>query len=1285
MLQPTIYVRLLLRIILVLYFLAAALFLGARYWVLPNIDHWRPQIAQQLSRAVGVHVTLGPITAGWSGLNPSLQINDIDFTDHSQRPVLHLPQLRAVLSWRSLFSPTLQFVLLEARGLTIRVRQDRYHKLRLLGQSFDLSQTAGTEGASRDIVPWLLRQRHIALSDAVIEWVDDTRSAPPLVLSQVNMVIQGGSNTPRLFLRAVPPSGLGKAFELRGQFQLDGQSAPTLHGVRGELYVHVDDMIPAGWSPWLDLPLGVESGRASAQWWLTIRDGQADAFTLTANVQRAKWRADSNIVVQAESASMYVSGRVADYERLYAAVTGKSPVQAAAAVQPLSLAAPVPTSPLLEGAQPSQGTSPPQPSLQAQAPPGGSTGTTSDVDVAIRAKGLEVGASDVFASTLGFDQIAVRAGISLYDGRDLRVSLARAHLVSPDMDVQLQGTWRQGGSGVAGVADITGRFKRASMAAIGKYMPSTVNQDAREWLAKGLVAGQIENADVVLKGDLEDFPWEKESADTDFLIAGDYVGGVIDYLPAEGARKAWPKLADMRGKVSLHRVDLRVVADEARVWPTTKAPIELRNLRAQIPNIDNGSVLTVQGNSTAGAQTYLALAGNSPLGKMLDGRLDEATAQGNWEVPLWLRVPLLHSDNTTVAGAVRFTGGTFRLMPGVPTLSAVNGSLLFSDVGVSVQSLRAKFLGGAVAFTGGVGGKGNGLHMHGDATAEALAQYVDLKGMKRLGGVLPYELTWQHTRHGGSVFTLDSTLKGLSLDLPVPWGKDAGQELPLRARWGQAGKNDHTTLSIEFGPEINAAFMHQPGSKKGPYFYAGSLAIDRKADLPISGMNIDAQFAFADMDAWEAVADDFSQTLSGKAFKPSRPLLPSLRQLRLQARQLRYKGMTLDSATLTAAQPAPDRWRVDIDSQQTVGTILWNEGIGKAPGNVDARFKRLALGSADKAVVNPDESKPDDTETLSDDALDMVPAVQLQVDKFSLYGRPFGSLTVRGVNQAGGKTWRLESFSLVSPTAKISGSGQWRLRGQNRGVTLDALAKISNLGRYMNQLGFADMVENGNGTVKGQFTWRNMPWRFDIADLSGKIETRMQAGRFVTVNSNSARLLELLSLQSIQRIATLSINPASLFRDGFPFDNLSGSLRIGNGMMNVDKYRVEGPAANISLGGDVDLTAETLNLQASVAPNLDMSGATVAAGIALNPIIGLGAFVTQWLLRNPLSEAMTVHYHVSGGWEDPKLDELTDAQWAKLAAGRKAAAGKNAAAPVAADKNAAAPVISGKNATVAVP
>ena len=44
--------------------------------------------------------------------------------------------------------------------------------------------------------------------------------------------------------------------------------------------------------------------------------------------------------------------------------------------------------------------------------------------------------------------------------------------------------------------------------------------------------------------------------------------------------------------------------------------------------------------------------------------------------------------------------------------------------------------------------------------------------------------------------------------------------------------------------------------------------------------------------------------------------------------------------------------------------------------------------------------------------------------------------------------------------------------------------------------------------------------------------------------------------------------------------------------------------------------------------------------LAVNPLIGLGAFVTQWLLKHPLASAMTMEYAVTGTWDDPKIDPL---------------------------------------------
>src|SRR3546814_14327650 len=88
------------------------------------------------------------------------------------------------------------------------------------------------------------------------------------------------------------------------------------------------------------------------------------------------------------------------------------------------------------------------------------------------------------------------------------------------MEARLQGSWRQGGDGPAGLVDLRGHFKRALITAIDEYLPNTVNLDAREWMAKGLVDGQIVDADLLLRGALEHFPFRQVPARGDFTVIG---------------------------------------------------------------------------------------------------------------------------------------------------------------------------------------------------------------------------------------------------------------------------------------------------------------------------------------------------------------------------------------------------------------------------------------------------------------------------------------------------------------------------------------------------------------------------------------------------------------------------------------------------------------------------------------------------------------------------------------------------------------------------------------------
>src|SRR5690606_37317902 len=127
------------------------------------------------------------------------------------------------------------------------------------------------------------------------------------------------------------------------------------------------------------------------------------------------------------------------------------------------------------------------------------------------------------------------------------------------------------------------------------------------------------------------------------------------------------------------------------------------------------SVLGITGQTSADSSAYIALMQHSPLGSILDHQFDEMLATGAWNVPLSLSIPLLHSKDTTVQGAIHFSGGDLHLMPEMPVFSKLAGSLEFTDTGFSASRLKGQFLGGPVVVTGGVGGAFKGLQFQGTA------------------------------------------------------------------------------------------------------------------------------------------------------------------------------------------------------------------------------------------------------------------------------------------------------------------------------------------------------------------------------------------------------------------------------------------------------------------------------------------------------------------------------------------------------------------------------------------
>jgi uncharacterized protein YhdP len=75
------------------------------------------------------------------------------------------------------------------------------------------------------------------------------------------------------------------------------------------------------------------------------------------------------------------------------------------------------------------------------------------------------------------------------------------------------------------------------------------------------------------------------------------------------------------------------------------------------------------------------------------------------------------------------------------------------------------------------------------------------------------------------------------------------------------------------------------------------------------------------------------------------------------------------------------------------------------------------------------------------------------------------------------------------------------------------------------------------------------------------------------------------------------------------------------------------------MSGRVDLIKETQDLNARVEPSVGESSSLIVAAV-INPVWGLGALLLQKILKNPLGQALSFDYRVTGTWAEPKVDRL---------------------------------------------
>ena len=818
--------------------------------------------------------------------------------------------------------------------------------------------------------------------------------------------------------------------------------------------------------------------------------------------------------------------------------------------------------------------------------------------------------------------------------QQLAVAVKNLHIATDDLRGEFEAQWGSSpdvnGHRSAGQLELNGRIERVDATRVQRYLPLLIGEHARSYVKDAIRSGEARNVIVKVRGPLDAFPFDADPRAGLFRISAQAHDVSLNYVPTP--EQTWPTLEHIDADLLFERGSMLIRNGQAKTLG-----FDLTGVTVGIKDLIHNQVLDIEGGGRGPTQELLRFMRASPVDEWTGRLLTTASANGTAALKLGLRIPLADARKATVKGTVQLLAGNeLRLRADAPPMSNAHARVDFDrsvdHSGMQLSAAQARLLGGDVSLEGSSTVGGNlRFTAQGVATAEALRRAPELGGVAKLAqaasGQLAYRLLVSVNPQGQADVTLTSPLQGLALDLPVPLNKAADTVLPLKLQISapSVGRDD---IRLELGLLAQAHYLRDISNADAPpRVLRGALSIqDSLPALPPNGVQLSANLGTVNLDAWQSTL----QRLFGAATDGAEAsgYMPTKIGVRAQSLQIAGRPLTKLVAGITHGEASdPGLWRFSVDAEQLSGTIeLRNKNL------IYARLARLSLPKQEAESVSQ----------LLEKKLDKpadVPELDIVIDDFELRGKKLGRVEVLASLNGPTRDWRLSRLRVVHPDAVFNATGSWAAEPAQalRRTSLDWQLDVADAGNLLDKLGQGRVLRGGKGRLTGQVGWQGSPLALDYASMTGQLNVELDRGQFLHAEPGVGRLLGVLSLQSLPRRFLLDFR--DVFSEGFAFDGVGGDVKIERGIASSQNLRMRGLQAAVLLDGRADLAAETQNLRVLVVPELNAGGASLAYA-AINPAIGLATFLAQLVLSRPMAAANTREFHITGSWDDPKVEKV---------------------------------------------
>jgi uncharacterized protein (TIGR02099 family) len=635
-------------------------------------------------------------------------------------------------------------------------------------------------------------------------------------------------------------------------------------------------------------------------------------------------------------------------------------------------------------------------------------------------------------------------------------------------------------------------------------------------------------------------------------------------------------------------------------------------------------VMHVDGEAADATQHCLDYIRNSPVRGYLDGYTDNIRARGDGLLKLKLDVPLSGATPATVVGSYQFYNNEVDLAAQVPLLGNASGTLSFTNHALQANDIKAQILGGPARIT--LRSENDTLlaQASGKLNADNLPPNYTYPLLRRLRGKTDWVAEVKVKNKMADVL-VTSDLIGLQSALPSPFAKTAAERVALRFEL-----KDVTTVQdkfkLRYGNLLRAELTRVADARGEWNIKRGAILFgDVEVKPSAEGIVVAGELPQLALEGWGGWSD----------FSSGEGVLPNIAGINLTLDKVHGYGNTVHQLKIRGSG-RNGLISTRLSSREVNGDLIWQP---QNDGRLLVRLKNAMLGEGENEMPSPPAvaARADAPSKLS------LPTFDVAIDKLSWKGRQLGKLEML-VNSADGAV-ALERLRLTNPDGTINASGKWSAAPQQ--TRLNTKIEITDAGKILARSGYPESLRDGSGTLECDLVWDGAPDEFNYGSLNGTLRLQTGKGRFLQVDPGAAKLLGVLSLQSLTK--RIKLDFTDVISPGFEFDSIAGEAVIEHGLVRNADFKLTGAAAIITLNGQVDLERETQQLKVRVMPTIgdNVSMLSFVAG----PTVGVGVLLTNKILSNPLDKLVSFEYNVSGSWQDPKVERAVQAKPAPKDAG----------------------------------